>query len=244
MKLKTMRVRRSRPSTLALALALLLTMLCVYLASLPAAPQPEAEADAADAQAAASADVRMEGLSASFDCAGRYDDELEARIAAANCVQDGGAGLVLSENGRWAVVYGITASEADENAFTRSAPGLTLRISGSAGEIAAVSDAVNFLHAQATETAGLAAMLDAGDADGAAVRSLLNVYRTQGQKAHEALSAIQTPIPVTSRLSAAVQDALVSLDLAIGRTDAGSLRRIHAAACVQWIAMLQEFSAM
>ena len=40
MKLKTVRVRRNRPSVLSAALALMLTMLFVYLISLSAASSP------------------------------------------------------------------------------------------------------------------------------------------------------------------------------------------------------------
>ena len=43
LKLQTVRVRRSRPSTLSLALALMITMLCVYLGTLASLPKPAAD---------------------------------------------------------------------------------------------------------------------------------------------------------------------------------------------------------
>ena len=56
MKLKTIKVRRSRPSALSMALALLLTMLCVYLLSLSS----NDDAQQAAAQGSAQADIRLE----------------------------------------------------------------------------------------------------------------------------------------------------------------------------------------
>ena len=78
MKLKTVRVRRSRPSALALALALMLTMLFVYLISLSAG---DSEADQpVNASTTGRADVRMEALSVAFTVEARCDALLEARI--------------------------------------------------------------------------------------------------------------------------------------------------------------------
>ena len=240
MKLKTVRVRRSRPSALSVALALMLTMLFVYLISLSAAPKKESGAVAA--QAAGSAEVRMEGMEVAFDCASSHENLLEARVAAANCAQSGGAGLILAEGGRYAVVReALSVESAAKDAPIRSAGGLTLQLSGPAGEVGAVSDAVAFLRAQAAETGGLAAALDNGSTDASSIAALLRIYRTQGGKALDALEAISTQ-SVVDRLRSSVQTALDRLDAAIDAPDAGKLRLIHAAACAEWIALLNEFA--
>ena len=163
MKLKTVRVRRNRPSVLSAALALMLTMLFVYLISLSAASRPESAPAAS--QAIASSDVRMDGLSAAFECEGRYDLPLDARVAAAKCVQSGGAGLILPDGAQYAVVRSVSSAAEGENVIRRSAPGLTLRVSGPASELMAVADAVDFLRAQTTETGSLAQTLESGGAD-------------------------------------------------------------------------------
>ena len=238
MKLKTIRVRRSRPSVPALALALALTMFCVYLVSLSAKPQT-VKSDAAAASASGEAEVRMEGLEAAFSCDAVYSDLTEARIAAANCAASGGAGMLLGENGQFAVVRDAFSPEsAPEGALKRGAPGLTLRLRGPAAEVAAVSDAVAFLRAQASETGGLASALEMGATDANSLTALLEVYRTQGARARDALAEVSEQSEIVERLRSAVQSGLDRLDGAIRAPDAGRMRLIHAAACGEWINLL------
>lgn len=241
MKLKTVRVRRSHPSALSVAMALMLTMLFVYLISLSAAPKQEG--DAVAAQATGSAEVRMEGLEVAFDCASSHENLLEARVAAANCAQSGGAGLILAEGGRYAVVReALPAESAAKGAPVRSAGGLTMQLSGPAGETGAVADSVAFLRGQASETGSLAAALEGGGTDAPSIAALLRVYRTQGGRALEDLEALRAQNAIAARLGSSVQAALDRLDAAIDAPDAGKLRLIHAAACAEWIALLNEFA--
>lgn len=242
MKLQTVRVRRSRPSTLALAMALMLTMLFVYLASL-SAPSDGADGTVS-AAAPGSGEVRMEGLTAAFVCEGRYENQLEARIAAARCAQAGGAGLILADESGYSVVQAaVEASEAPEEALTLNADGLTLRLNGAASQIAALSDAVAFLRAQATETGGLAQSLERGDTDAASLRALMEIYRTQGARVQAALEAIEAPGPVVERLNRAVGAALLRLGDAAENPDPGHLRLVHAGACAEWIGLLKDLKA-
>ena len=242
MKLKTIRVRRSYPSAPALALALALTMLCVYLISLSSNPE-EMESGAAAASAAGEAEVRMEGLDAAFICDALCDDLTEARVAAANCASGGGAGMLLREGDRFAVVReAVSPDGAPEGAVRRGAAGLTLRLSGAAAEVAAVSDAVAFLRAQATETGSLAAALESGDTDAKSLTALLEVYRTQAVRAQSALKEISSRSDTVERLQSAVQSELDRLENAISSPDAGKIKLIHAAACGEWISLLNALS--
>lgn len=242
MKLRTVRVRRSRPSVLALALSLMITMFFVYISSLPA-PMRRAT-DASSESMPGSAEIRMEGLESAFVCAGRYESELEARLRAALCADTGGAGLILADGSEYAVIsQAVSPEKAPADALMRTAGGLTLKISGPAGEIAAVSDAVNFLRAQAVETGGLAAALESGDTDMPSVCTLLSVYRTQGQRALSALHQIQSPGTEAARLFSALEAALDRIESALAEPDAGKIKLIHAAACAQWISILEDFTA-
>lgn len=238
MKLKTIRVHRSRPSTLAAALALMLTMLIVYLLSLPA--QPQDETTPAAMQTNTAADVRMEGMELHFECEGRYANLLDARVAAAQCVQAGGAGLILPDGNQYAVIRSAGTSASSENTLHQSAAGLTLKLSGAANEITAIADAVAFLYAQATETAGLARSLESGEASAATLETLLQIYRTKGEKILSSLQQIRSPGMVANRLTHAVQAALDRL--AAPATPSGA-RLLHAAAGAEWISMLQEFTS-
>lgn len=242
MKLKTVRMRRSSPSPLSLALALMITMLCVYLISLSALP--DGESDAASAQTPSVAELRMEGLDAAFLCESRTPSQLEARVLAARCAEGGGAGLIIADADGYAVIReAVSPESADETALRRSADGLTLKLTGASGEIAAVSDAVSFLRAQASETGSLAAALENGDTDAASISALMNVYRTQARRALEGMRAISAPGAVTDRLIFAVEAALARLDDAAAAPDPGKIKLIHAAACAEWISILNEFVA-
>lgn len=236
MKLKTVRVRRSRPSTLSLALALMITMLCVYLGTL--ASLQRSAADAASPSAYGSSEVRMEGMEIAFDCEGRYDTMMEAQVISAFCAQSGGAGLILKEDGQYAVVRD-TAASASENGFLRSAPGLRLQLSGASDEIAAISEAADFLYAQACETGSLADSLESGNTDASSLAALMNVYITQGRKIQTALEAVNSESKALKALHGSMEQSLSRLKAAAGAPDAGKFRLLHAAACADWIDLLQ-----
>lgn len=240
MKFKTIRVRRNRPSALALALALMLTILFVYLISRPALSRKEAAGEAA-ARANGSAEVRMEGLEAAFRCDGRYASAQEARIAAARCAQSGGAGIVIEDGEMCAVVReAVSPGDAAEGDLIRRAGGLTLRLSGPAAEIQAAADALSFLRAQAAETGGLAAALEAGDVDAPSVAALLKIYRTRGARALDGLDAVEDAR--ARRIAASAQSALARLDAAISAPSPAALRHIHAAAANDWIDLLESLA--
>ena len=242
LKLKTIRVRRSRPTAPALALALALTMLCVYLISLSAGPAEE-DSDEAAAANVGEAEIRMEGLETAFVCDALYPDLTEARVAAANCAFGGGAGMLLSENGQYAVIREAVSPEAaPEGALNRSAAGLTLRLSGPAAEVTAIADAVSFLRAQATETGSLASALETGGTNGNSLAALMEVDRTQGARARSALERVSTPSETLARLTSAVQSELDRLETAIASPDAGKMKLIHAAACGEWISLLNDLA--
>lgn len=240
MKLKTVRVRRSRPSSLALALALMLTMLCVYCISLSASP--EAKTEAASAGLPGSSEVRMEGMDAFFDCEGRYPTLLEAQVMSAYCAQSGGAGLILQEGEQYAVVRSVT-DVPGENGFSRSAPGLTLELRGETGEIAAIADSAAFLYALATETAALPASLECGEADAASIRALMDIYITRGRRLQITIGEIPEDHVLLRCMEEALTAAMVRLRDASNHPEANRLRALHAGACADWIAMLQELAA-
>lgn len=239
MKLKTVRVRRSRPSTLSIALALMITMLCVYLGTL--ASLRRSAADAASHSAYGSSEVRMEGMEIAFDCEGRYATMMEAQVISAFCAQSGGAGLILKEDGQYAVVRD-TAASPSENGFRRSAPGLRLQLSGAADEIAAISEAADFLYAQACETGSLADSLESGDTDAASLAALMNVYITQARKIQTALETVNSESAALDALQGGMENAISRLKAAASVPDAGKFRLLHAAACADWIDLLQKLA--
>lgn len=239
MKLKTIRVRRSHPSALSAALALMLTMLCVYLVSLSC--KTENIASPAANTASAQAEVRMDALNVSFECDGRYDSLLDAQVAAAKCAQSGGAGLILPDGEHHAVIRCVSSSAEGENVLRRSANGLTMKISGSSSEISAIADAVDFLRSQAVETGSLPQTLESGDVDAPTVETLLRLYRTRAEKSCTALSAICSKSPIVEQLRIACNAALERLDTNQAAQPA-RIRLIQAAACADWIDLLQAFS--
>ena len=232
----TVRVRRSRPSPIALALALMLTMLFVYAISLSV---PDGADDAA-AQLPSAAEIRMEGMDVSFLCAERVSDPLEARIRASCCDRQGGAGLILPDGSEYAIILEAVSDPDAAGGIRRQAEGLTLKLKGSAAEIAAITGAVDFLRAQAVETGALASALEGGGSDAASVRTLLEVYRTQGLKVQAALGGCDGASPAVQQLRTAVDGCLDRLNAAIADTDPAGLRLIHAGACAQWLQLLTE----
>ena len=232
----TIRVRRSRPSPIALALALMLTMFFVYAISLSG---PD-DADDAAAQVVSTAEVRMEGMDISFLCAERASDPLEARIRASYCDQQGGAGLILPDGSEYAIILEAVSDPDAAGGMRRSAEGLTLKLKGDAAQIATISGAVRFLRVQAVETGALASALETGGSDAASVRALLEVYRTQGEKVQAALADCGESSSGTIGLFRTAVDSCVDrLNAAISETDPASLRLIHAAACAQWLQLLE-----
>ena len=231
----SIRVRRSRPSPIALALALMLTMLFVYAISLSA---PDSVNDAA-AQLPSAAEIRMEGMDVSFLCAERATDPLEARIRASYCAQQGGAGLILPDGDEYAIILEAVSDPDAAGGIRRQADGLTLKLTGSAAEVAAITGAVDFLRAQAVETGALAAALESGGSDASSVRALMEVYRTQGLKVQSALRDCGGTSPAVQQFRTAVDGCLDRLNAAIAATDPAGLRLIHAAACAQWLQLLE-----
>lgn len=233
--MNTIQIRRARPSALALALALLLTMLFVYAAVRPALSNHGAKQAAAAEPI--STELRMEGLEAHFLIADRCDDPLQARILAARCAQDGGAGLILPDGDGFAIIR--DTGKPSEDTLSRSSAGLTLRMEGSAAGLAAVSDAVSFLRAQATETSALAGALENGDTDAASLQALMRVYHTQGRRVLDNLAAPGSH-PVINMLQESVSSCLMRLDSAIADPSPASIRLVHAAACAQWLGLQDE----
>lgn len=239
MKLKTIRVRRSRPSALSIALALMLTMLCVYIVSL-SAPGSARQVSAA---VPAESEIHLAGLETVFQCAGRYDNKLDAQLAAARCVQSGGAGLTLLQDDRYAVVSHADGEDS-ENSFTRSAPGLTLRISGAAHEIAALNDASALLRALCSETGMLDDSLQRRDTNASSIAALMEVYRTRAEQVQDGLIDVETGSVVVSTLLEYVENALVRIESTQSRPTVAHLRHLHAAACADWIDMLEILRSM
>lgn len=239
MKLKTIRVRRRYPSALSMALALMLTMLCVYIISL-SGPGSARQVSAA---VPAESEIHLAGLETVFHCAGRYDDRLDAQLAAARCVQSGGAGLTLLQDDQYAVVS-HAGGEGSENSFTRSAPGLTMRVSGAAHEIAALNDAAALLQALHSETGMLDDSLQRRDTNASSVSALMEVYRTRAEQVQDGLIDVKTGSVVVSTLLEYVEKALVRIESTQTRPTVARLRLLHAAACADWIGMLEMLRSM
>ena len=179
----------------------------------------------------------MEGMELWFICDVRKADSLQARILAAKCVEEGGAGLILPDDEGYAVVREASAEEI-EGGLWRSATGLTLRMEGSAAELAAVTDAVRFLRAQAVETGSLAGALEDGETDASSVQALLSVYETQGRRVQQELEALPRSGAIGA-ITSAVKKDLERLDAAIDDTLPASLRLVHAAACMEWMELAE-----
>lgn len=237
LKMETIRLRREKPSSTAIAIALAITMLIVYILSLQGTPKSEA---AASVQS--SAQLRMEGMKVDFLLSGLHDDQLQANVAAAQCARSGGAGLVLREGERFAVVYeaGKDFSDAEAPVIHRSAGGLTLKIDAPADKIGAFSDAIAILRVLAEETAALPAALESGGTDAKTVSALLGVYRTQLQSAQAGLSG--TNASAAALFSAALAGNLDRVEAALAAPDPGKIRLIHAAACAEWISLVSNLS--
>ena len=240
--MKTCRVRRSRPSALALGLALALTMLVVYLASAASGKAPERGARTLSASEVSSAEVRFEGMEADFLAECVCENELDARVAAAKCVQGGGAGLILSDESGYAVIHEVKSGA--KGAIRRGAAGLTMRVRGRAADGSAIAGAAVFLRDQAAQTGALADAMESGGTDADAVRTLMQVYRTQGKHIADALDDIEDESEVTRALKSAVNCALERLDSAIRDTTPAKIRLIHAAGCAEWIQLLNTLSEL
>lgn len=240
LNMQTIRVRRSRPSSPAIALALAITMLAVYLLTLQAVPEETAEA----AAVRSFAEIRMEGMETDFLISSVHDDETQARVSSAICAQNGGAGLILAENGQYAVVHsaGETFSDSDGMVIHRGVNGLSLKIDAPIDIVTAMSDGISALRALAVETGGFASSLEAGETDQRTVHALLEVYRTQLENSLQALD--QTEVAEIVPIRRALQDNLERVQLSLEETDAGSLRMLHAGAQMNWIALLEGLREM
>ena len=246
--MKRIRLRRNRPSALAAALALMLTMFSVFLITQAAGDRDNRTASAGGY---GTADIHMEGMQVQLEVLGRYDDAMEAQIAAAQCLAGGGAGIVVPDGEKHAVVY---AAHADADSYTAragnehsahivSGGGLTMRASGSAAQIAALQQAVDFLRTLAVQTGSLAASLESGGTDAGSMQALISVYLTQGHSAADALSGFAGQDVSAQKLLQAVENSLTRLQGAYDAPDASSLRRIYAGGRLEWIDLLDGLRA-
>ena len=234
--MQTIRLRRARPSSTAIALALAITMLMVYLLSLQACSRESVQASALQP---GSALLRMEPLELQFLLSSTHDDEIRARVAAAQCARDGGAGLVLPNDGRYAVVYeaGGDYSGADAPVIMRRSRGLSLKFEAPADLIAAASGGISALRALAGETASLAVALDRNESDERSVSALLNVRRTKLKSAAAGLSGCEHTAAALLRTS--FESAAGWLDEVMNDPSPGKIRLIQAAACLEWLELAE-----
>ena len=235
--MKTVRVRRNHPSTLALALALALTMLFVYAVSLSAAPE---KAENVSAQAYRQENIHLDAYTARFLVHAWAQDAYAARAEAAACFDDGGAGWIIHEDGRYAVIFDTAqAVDMDENAgnvIERNAGGVTLEISGRADQAAAVAEGAQFLRNMAAETASLAPSLEnSGDASG--VRAMMSVYKTRAEKICAALQ--DASHPAAKLISEAVKRTSGRIDSAFADMCPAKIRLIHVAANAEWADLIE-----
>jgi len=235
-------MRRSRPSALSLALALMLTMLFVYAVSLSALPD---KAQKTSAQAHTQNEIHLEALTARFWVYARPQDGYTARIEAANCFENGGAGWILREEGGYAVIFDM-AKAADEeenkgNIIEKTAGGVTLQISGRADKAAAAADGAQFLRSMAAENASLAASLESGG-DVSGVRALLGLYKTRADKICANLDGEANPAAVLIR--EAVLRTSKRIDAAFSDTCPAKIRLFHTAANAEWVSLIEELNAL
>ena len=232
LNMQTIRLRRSRPSSLSVALALAITMFVVWLISLQSCPR---QAAAAASSMRSTAEIPMESMDAQFLLSSMHDDKTQANVAAALCAQNGGAGIVLTEGDQFAVVqeagHDFAGSEAP--VIRRSARGLTLKTEGSADTISALSDGLSALRALAEETGSLAASLQNNTADANTVCALLSVYKTQLEDASAALAPEDDPAAALIRAS--MEQSILRLASAMENPTPGEIRLIHAKGCLEWI---------
>lgn len=240
LNMRTIRVRRERPGSLAVSLALAITMLAVYLLTLQAAPEETAEAASSLRSAA---EIHMEGMEAEFLASSIHEDALQARVAAAVCADNGGAGCILPEGDGFAVIHSAGGfSDSDGMVIHRSAGGLTLKIDAPISTVTALSDGISVLRALALETGGLADALESGKMDAKTLSALLEVYKTQVETALEGLR-VAGPAEI-ALIRQACEDNLDRIKLSLKETDAGRLRLLHAGAQADWIGLLEGLREM
>lgn len=234
--MKTVRVRRSRPSPPALALALLITMLCVYFVSLSAG---EEQAGEASARAYMRDEIHMDALTAHFSVYARTPDAFAARAEAANCALQGGAGWILRDGGDYAVVFDTAkpdeTQENGANILSRSAGGFTLAFSGPAAQVSAAREGVEFLRAMAVETGALAASVEGGENS---VDALMALYKTRAERISAALAGAESAAAMLIRDAVLRTDARI--DCALSGMDAAKIRLVHTAANAEWISLTEE----
>lgn len=231
LNMQTIRLRRSRPSSLSVALALAITMFVVWLISLQSCPRQVAAA----AAMRSTAEILMESMDARFLLSSMHDDKTQANVAAALCAQNDGAGIVLTEGDQFAVVQetGHDFSGSEAPVIRRSARGLTLKTEGSADTISTLSDGLSALRALAEETGSLAASLQNNTADANTVCALLSVYKTQLEDASAALAPEDDPAAALIRAS--MEQSILRLASAMESPTPGEIRLIHAKGCLEWI---------
>ena len=237
MPMKTVRLRRSRPSGFAIALALALTMLFVYAVSLSSAPK---KAEKASAQAHMQQDIHIDAHTARFQVYAWVQDGYAARAEGANCYESGGAGWLMEENGCFAVIFDAAqASDGNENAgniIVRHTGGVTLQLSGRADQVTAVADGLQFLRSMAVETGHLAASLERSN-DVSGVRALMGVYKTQADHTRAVLE--KADHPAAALIADALKNTSARIDAAFADTCPAKLRFFHTAANAEWVALAE-----
>jgi len=186
-------------------------------------------------------------MQAHMEIAGRYADQTQANIAAAQLMAGGGAGVVLQDGGVYAVAYAAHADAesyaaragSEQSALVQSAGGLTLRIRGTGEQVAGISQAVDFLRTLAVQTGSLASSMETGGTDAATVQALLRVYLTQGRGVRAMLSEFAVQDTCARQLLSAAENSILRLEGALASTTPGSLRRIYAAGRLEWIGLLE-----
>lgn len=239
LNMQTIRLRKNRPGSLAVSLALVITMLIVYLLSLQSVPKEDAQAASA---VRSMARLRMEPMDFAFQLSSLHNDETQARVAAALCAENGGAGIVLREDDEYAVIHQAGIDLSDGPVIHRSAGGLTLEIEAPAAVVSAMDGALAALRAAAEETGALASSLEKGESDSGTVSALLGVYQTQTQNALESLA--DRDHPAITLIRNALAKNLDRIGLAMEKSDPGRLRTLNAGACLEWVDLAKALSAL
>lgn len=247
------RVRRDRPSAPAWALALAVTMLFVYLITLGA---PSREEDAEETSSSrVTREIALEGMTAQFAALGRWESAAEARIAAASLAQRGAAGYVLEEDSAFRLLIACYETEGDarrvasqlgeqesleEAVVSRTAAGVSLRVTAPAGDAERIASADRTLRTQLRLTGSTALQMDRGEISVFSARTLAAVARSEALEAKEALLQIAgaKENPICSGLMNQLQSLADDLGSA-ARSDGSSAAMSGSLRCCQVVGTLR-----
>jgi len=259
------RVRRERPSALSWAIALAVTMLTVYLITLGVPAGDGSAREAAARRERVTREVRFEGAAQFFADLGMYDDPTKARIAAAELVLRGAAGVVWEDGGGWHVLGAGYALEADARRIAErltgqeglsagvlslSAEGVSMRITAPEADVEAIAAADSALRVQLKQIAAMALQVDRGEISAASARMLAAVSRSELDDAGDALRNVSGAAenPVCAGLLAQL-DALAAQLENIARSDlsgaplSGALRCCHVCGLLRLMDFLNGLNA-